>query len=65
MSIPTEALLIPIPDVEDFPTDDALRFGKLRTVLRSFDDVFGLAFVVLNPLVMSKIFFLLIAISVN
>lgn len=45
MSIPTEALRIPMPEVEDFPTDDALRFGKLRTVFLSFA-AFGLVVLV-------------------
>ena len=34
-----------MPEVEDFPTDDALRFGKLRTVFLSFA-AFGLVVLV-------------------
>lgn len=41
-NIPTETLLMPMPDVDDFPTDDALRFGRFRVPLRSFGDL-GLA----------------------
>lgn len=37
-----------MPDVDDFPTDDTLRFGKLRTVFLSFAD-FGLVLVPFTP----------------
>lgn len=37
-NIPTETLLIPMPEVDDFPTDEALRFGRFLVVLRSFGD---------------------------
>jgi hypothetical protein len=46
--MPTDTLLIPIPEVDDFPTDDALRFGKLRPTVRSFA-AFGLVAGFLNP----------------
>lgn len=39
---------MPIPDVDDLPTDDALLFGRLRPTLRSFE-VFGLVDGFLNP----------------
>lgn len=45
--MPTETLLIPMPEVADFPTDDALLFGKFRPVFLSFD--FGLVADVLKP----------------
>lgn len=35
--MPTETLLIPIPEVEDFPTDEALRLGRTRLAVRALD----------------------------
>lgn len=38
LSIPTDALRIPIPEVDDFPTDDALLLGRFLVPFRSFGD---------------------------
>lgn len=38
-NIPTDTLRIPMPDVDDFPTEDALRFGRFRVVFLSFGDL--------------------------
>lgn len=46
---PTDTLLRPIPDVEDFPTDDALRLGKTRLLAVRALDVLELADGVLKP----------------
>lgn len=48
LSIPTETLLMPMPEVEDLPTDDALRLGKLRVVFLSFAP-FGLTLGAFTP----------------
>lgn len=39
-----------MPDVDDLPTDDALRFGRFRVVLRSFEDFALDVGLLLNPM---------------
>jgi hypothetical protein len=49
-NIPTETLRIPMPEVDDFPTDDALRFGRFLEVFRSFGDFEAEDGLLLNPM---------------